>query len=101
MKLAVAIPATFYHQSESLAKPLFISMTHQHSKVRVACIKVSTLYVSVDVILWLRNEVFIVKPIAIGFLASQLTNKQWIFVMNSCVDLFYYVDYYEEMGGKH
>lgn len=40
MKLAAAIPATFNQQSESLAKPLFQSMTHQHSKVRLACVKV-------------------------------------------------------------
>ena len=42
-KLAEAIPATFHQQSETLAKPLLKSMVHQHSKVRVACIKVSFL----------------------------------------------------------
>ena len=40
IKLAKAIPATFHQQSESLAKPLLSSMTHQHSRVRVACLKV-------------------------------------------------------------
>lgn len=42
MKLARAVPATFHQQSESLAKPLFVSMTHQHSKVRLSCVKVWT-----------------------------------------------------------
>ncbi|XP_064394922.1 dynein axonemal assembly factor 5-like [Halichondria panicea] len=38
-RLADAIPVAFHQQSESLSKPLFQSMTHQHSKVRLACIK--------------------------------------------------------------
>lgn len=40
MGVAEACPAAFHQQSESLAKPLFVSMTHQHSKVRLACVKV-------------------------------------------------------------
>ena len=39
-RLAKAIPAVFHQQSESLAKPLLVSMTHQHSKVRTAALKV-------------------------------------------------------------
>ena len=39
-KLAKAIPTSFHRQSEGLSKPLLKSMVHQHSKVRVACIKV-------------------------------------------------------------
>ena len=40
IKLAEAIPMAFHQQSESLAKPLLTSMAHQHSRVRVACLKV-------------------------------------------------------------
>ena len=43
-KLAKAIPALFHQHSETLAKPLLKSMVHQHSKVRVASIKVITSY---------------------------------------------------------
>ena len=42
MKIAEATPATFYHQSESLVKPLLITMTYRHYKVRMASIKVNT-----------------------------------------------------------
>lgn len=34
-------PVAFYRQGETLMKPLLKGMTHQHSKVRVECLKVS------------------------------------------------------------
>lgn len=33
-------PVAFYHQGETLVRPLLKGMTHQHSKVRVECLKV-------------------------------------------------------------
>ena len=44
--VAEACPPVFHQQSESLATPLFRSMTHQHSKVRTACVKVGGYYVT-------------------------------------------------------
>ncbi|KAI8494919.1 HEAT repeat-containing protein 2 [Branchiostoma belcheri] len=38
-KVAVKIPQHFHMQSESLVKPLLVTISHQHSKVRVAAIK--------------------------------------------------------------
>ncbi|XP_065919012.1 dynein axonemal assembly factor 5-like isoform X2 [Dysidea avara] len=38
-KLAVSAPREFHMEAESLVKPILHSMGHQHSRVRVACIK--------------------------------------------------------------
>ena len=38
--LAATCPEQFYFQASSLVKPLLMSMTHQHSKVRVSGIQV-------------------------------------------------------------
>lgn len=37
--LATAVPEQFYFQANSLVNPLLKSLSHQHSKVRVSCIK--------------------------------------------------------------
>jgi dynein assembly factor 5, axonemal len=37
-KLAKAIPQYFHMQSESLIKPLLVTLTHQHSRVRIAAV---------------------------------------------------------------
>ena len=43
-KLAKAVPQVFHQQSESLIKPLILTLSHQHSKVRVAAILAIGIY---------------------------------------------------------
>ena len=43
--LATAVPDQFYFQANSLVNPLLKSLSHQHSKVRVSCIKVRVQFV--------------------------------------------------------
>ena len=47
--VANAIPQVFYQQSSSLVKPLLHAMAHQHSKVRLAAVKVNTNIMHINV----------------------------------------------------
>ena len=40
-ELAKAVPEKFYYHGEALIKPLLMSVSHQHHKVRVLCLRVS------------------------------------------------------------
>ena len=40
-ELAKAVPEKFHYHGESLIKPLLMSVSHQHHKVRVLCLRVS------------------------------------------------------------
>ena len=72
IKLAEAIPMAFHQQSESLAKPLLASMTHQHSRVRVACLKVSSSHHHIARVLRYLNS-----TVSYIFCASVAPGKNW------------------------